>query len=771
MSPISVADLIEWAKGFFGRQYWIFAIGVACALAAAIAYLSVTPPQYTATAMLMIDRGKVRDLQVPGSPLGDGPLDTVQVDTQVEVLRSDTIGLAVIRAQNLMEDPELDGRARAAVNPLAKLFSLFRSNAAPEPLSTKAVLGGFLSRRKITRVGKTYILEVSYQSSDPVHAANIANAIAEAYIDNELETKYQVTRRASTWLQGRIKELRAQAADADLAVFEYKEKNKIIDYGNVSVSGPGAASGRLIGDQQLSELNSQLMATRGATAEAKARLDRIEDVLKQDVRDATVADTLKNEIINRLRTRYLDMAAREASWSVQYGSNHLAAVNLRTQMDELLRSMSDELNRIAASYRSEFEIAKAREEALERRLAELVSESQSTYRDRIGLGDLESGAKVSRAIYDTFLQRYLEAMQQQSFPITEARVINPATPPSFKSSPIAGQVMGLGGAIGFILALGVALLRETTDGTFRTARQVEEKLQAPCLSVLPLMGEDAEAASNVFSGLPVKWTGRPTRRDTPEPPGCAPPLAGGTMLNEAVLRYVVEQPLSAAAEGFRAIKIVADIRKASTGNRIIGVTSTLPGEGKSTVACNLAGLMAHAGKRAILIDADLRKPSLGRSLTTAPEVGLLEVLADPAQLDRAVCIDAVTGLALLPSVVDGGLVHSDEIVSSEAFRRLLEQLRQRYDYIIVDLPPLAPVVDVRAIAAMIESFVFVVEWGRTKADLVHRHLQAKPEVYDRLLGVVLNKADTRLFKRYEQGSQFNHMYYVHHGEDRLPAKV
>ena len=309
MSPISVADVIEWLTGFLGRQYLIFAIGLACALAAGIAYLSVAPPQYTATALLMIDRGKVRDLQVPGSSLGDGPLDTVQVDTQVEVLRSDTIGLAVIRAQNLMEDPELNDKAKAATNPLAKLFSLFKSNARSEPPSAKAVLGSFLSRRKIVRVGKTYILEISYQSSDPVHAANIANAIADAYIDNELETKYQVTRRASTWLQGRIKELRSQAADADLAVFEYKERNKIIDYGNISVSGPGAASGRLIGDQQLSELNSQLMATRGATAEAKARLDRIEDVLKQDVRDATVADTLKNEIINRLRTQYLDMAA------------------------------------------------------------------------------------------------------------------------------------------------------------------------------------------------------------------------------------------------------------------------------------------------------------------------------------------------------------------------------------------------------------------------------------------------------------------------------
>ncbi|NJO53951.1 MAG: polysaccharide biosynthesis tyrosine autokinase [Bacteroidales bacterium] len=768
MGPISVADLIERLTGFLSRQYLVFIIGLACAGAAGFAYLSTLTPQYTAKALLLIDGGKVRDFQQPTPAPHDAPPDTGQVETQVEILKSENIGRAVIEAQRLMEDPELNGSGRGFMGALASVFSRADASALRESGQLRSTLQGFLARRTVSRVGKTYILEVSYTSADPVRAAAIANAIAEVYIVNQLEAKYHVTRRASIWLQDRIKELRAQSAEADRAVFEYKAKNNIIDFGATSVSGAGAgAGGRLIEDQQLAELSTQLMTARMATAEAKARLDRIEDVLKQDVRDATVADTLKNDIINPLRSKYLELVGREATWSHQYGSNHLAAVNLRIQMDELLRSISDELSRIAASYRSEFEIAKAREETLDRRLADLVSVSQTSYRERIGLGELESGAKVSRAIYDSFLERYMEAMQQQSFPITEARVINAAAAPSQKSQPSGGRVLAIAGVIGLGLSLGVALLREGMDGTFRTARQVESELRAICLSVLPLMEEPEESdeidEAGFASDLPANQAGWP--------PGGGPRRDGVVTLHDATMRYVVDQPLSAVAEGFRAIKIAADIRKSSRENKVIGVTSTLPGEGKSTVACNLAELMAHAGKRAILIDADLRKPSLGRCLDPAPEIGLLEVLADPALLDRAIGVDAMTGLAVLPSVVDAGLVHSDEVISSEAFRQLLEHLRGQYDYIIVDLPPLAPVVDVRAIATMIESFVFVVEWGRTNVDVVQRHLQAKPEVYERLLGVVLNKANLKMFKRYERGDQSHHLYYVYHGYGPRHAKV
>jgi len=196
-------------------------------------------------------------------------------------------------------------------------------------------------------------------------------------------------------------------------------------------------------------------------------------------------------------------------------------------------------------------------------------------------------------------------------------------------------------------------------------------------------------------------------------------------------------------EAFRAIKVSAWLLATIRENKVIGVTSTLSGEGKSTVAANLAALMADSGKRVILIDADLRNPTLAHSLSPRPTTGWLEVTGGKIDLAQATGWDPATGLALLPLVLNEAPVHSDEVLASREFRDLVDRLRQSYDYVIIDLPPIAPVVDVRAI----DSFVFVVEWGSTRIKAVLRHLLAERELHDRLLGVVLNKANLKMLER------------------------
>ena len=193
---------------------------------------------------------------------------------------------------------------------------------------------------------------------------------------------------------------------------------------------------------------------------------------------------------------------------------------------------------------------------------------------------------------------------------------------------------------------------------------------------------------------------------------------------------------------------------------VIGITSALPAEGKSTVAANLANLMADAGRRVVLIDADLRNPTLARSLSPRPQAGWLDVISGKLDLTEATGREPTTGLALLPLLLTEAPVHSDEILASQGFRDLLERLRQSYDYIIVDLPPLAPVVDVRATVPAIDSFVFVVEWGATSVKTVRRHLLKETELHERLLGVVLNKANTRLLERFEQPGIYQNGYYM-----------
>jgi polysaccharide biosynthesis transport protein len=744
----SISEFVEQISGFLRRQYPVLVFVTVCAVGFALVYLLTAPPRYTAHAMLMIDSSKMRVLQQQQTPLADVPIDTAQVETQVEVLKSENIGLAVIKDLHLTEDPEFAGTGRGIVGALTRLagnFFAFDDGQTPqvsEAQLTRRTLGNFLDQRSITRVGRTYVLDIGFTSLSPGRAAEVANGIADAYVVDQLEAKYQTTRRASTWLQDRIAELRKQATEADGAVLDYKEKNKIVDVAIGATGGNSSSNTRLLEEQQLAELSSQLSAARAATGEAKARLDRIEDVMKRDIPDAAVADSLHSEVIIRLRNQYLDIAAREVIWSARYGSNHLAAVNLRTQMDQLHRSIADELGRIAESQKSDYEIAKSRAEALERNMTKLVGEARATNRHRLGLRELESNAQVYHTIYDNFLQRYMEAIQQQSFPITEARVISAAAAPSSKSSPITSLVLSVATVLGLILSCGLAVLREALDRVFRSARQVEESLHTNCLGVLALLKEPSEARQSL--------------------------KAGGEAGQNAAHRFychVVHEPLSPFAESFRSIKVAADIAAAIKENKIIGVTSTMSGEGKSTIASNLAQLIAHAGKKVILIDGDLRNPSLSRNLAAKASTGLLDVLGGNLPLSEALQIDGTTKLAFLPVVIEARLAHTNEILASDAFRNVLMQLRSLYDYIVIDLPPLAPVVDARATVNVVDSYVYVVEWGRTRINAVQHQLAKVPEISGRLLGVVLNKANVRVLERYEHyyGRCYNRRSYARYG--------
>jgi succinoglycan biosynthesis transport protein ExoP len=539
-------------------------------------------------------------------------------------------------------------------------------------------------------------------------------------------------------MQDRIRELREQASTAARAVVDYKTKNNIVDTG-----------GRLMSDQQLAELNSSLVLARAQTAEAKAKLNRINEIMHAglDVPDATVADSLKSEVITKLRTQYLEFSRKEAEFSKKYGSGHLAAVNLRNQMGEIRKVTMDELGRIAQTYQSDNEIAKAREESITKSLAEMVSVSQTTNQAQIVLRDLESSAQTYRALHDSFLQRYMESVQQQSFPITEARLITTASPPTGASGPRTMFVLVAGAAGGMVLGFGLGMLREMSDRVFRTSDQVASILHTDCLAVLPKVTGPAPSRSNEPRTNYGALDYRVIKRD------------------QSLFWSVVDSPFSRFAEAMRAIKIAADLHKSLKPSKVVGITSSLPNEGKTTTSMALAQSIANAGGRVVLLDADLRNPGLSRKLTPEAKVGVLDVLANQVAIEDALCLDPDTRLAFLPAVVHERIAHSSQVLASEEMKMLLERLRQSYDYVIVDLPPLAPVVDVRAMTHLVDSFVFVIEWGRTKIDVVEHVLGSAQGVYDNLLGVVLNKANLNILSRYEthRGDYYYNRYYTRYG--------
>lgn len=734
---VSISDVVERMSGFLRRRYMTFAIVTGLATACGLVYLLTAPAGYTAHAVLMIDSSKLRALQP--SP-ADVPLDTAQVESQVEVLKSDKVAKAVLKDLHLMDDPEF---ARPGL--WRRLFSTpfgllggdngVRGPDRSEDERMDVALDSFLSQRVITRVGRSYALDVAFTSRRPERAAEIANAIIEAYIVDQLDAKYEATRRASKWLQERMIELRAQATAVDRAVLDYKENNNIVDIGIASSPGGVSTSMRALEEQQLGELASQLSAARVASGEAKARVDRIQEILKQDIPDAAVAESIKSEVVIRLRNQYLDLAAREGLLSARYGNDHQATINLRDQMHQIRQSIGAELRRIAESNTSDYEIAKAREETLKNKLADMVADARTTSRERIGLRELETNAQAYHSIYDTFLTRYMEAIQQQSFPITEARVVSSANPRAPKSEPKTSVVLGGSVLIGLWLSVIVAVLWEVLDRVFRTTRQVHEILQTGCLAVVP----------QLTPGVQPRW-----RRQMSVPwlraaePGIKPAPRRGEFF-----RFVVFAPLSPFANAIGSIKVAADIGRGGKPSKVIGVTSTFAAEGKSTVASNLAELIAQAGKKVILIDTDVRNPSLSRVAGAEEGNGLLEVLDGTVEFEDAVRTDATTGLAFLPAVIRSPLAPSREVLASESFRMLITRLREKFDNIIVDLPPLGPVTEVRATANLVDSYVYVIEWGRTSLIAVRQQMMAAPEVHDRLLGAVLNKVDMNAFRRHE----------------------
>jgi polysaccharide biosynthesis transport protein len=722
----SPAEVFATYADFVRRQIPLIVAVMLLAVALGVVYSLTTPPSYTANAKLSLDSRKVQVFQQP-SIVGDPAFNTGMVDSQVETLKSENISLAVIKDLKLWEDAEFTGPTHGLVGRLFELAGTLFGTVDPksEFELIRTAVGRFAERLTVKRVGLTYIIDIGFTSLNPDRAAQIANAVAEAYIVDQLEAKYQATRRASAWLQDRIRELREQATAAERAVVQFRSQHNIV------ATGTG---GRLVNEQQLVELNTQILQSRTQTADAKARLDRVEEILRAGAPDATVNESLRSDVINQLRRQYLDLKAKEADWSNRFGADHLAAINLRNQMFEIRRAIFDELQRIAETYKSDYEIAKQREEVVQKALDDAITQSKTTSQAQIELRELESTAQTYRALHDNFLQRYMESLQQETFPITDARVVTAASRPMGKSHPNTLLVLAISLAGGLILGLGLAALRDMSDRVFRTTAQVEELLQSDCISVIPLVkGADVKPSRSSRSAI--------------DPAALGPRTIVPT--NKSVLRYVVELPLSRFTEAIRSIKVAVDINGAVKSNKTIGFTSAFPSEGKSTVACSFAQLIADTGSRVILVDCDLRNPSLTRALAPTGTAGLFDVIAGRTPLEDAIWTDPVTKLNFLPATLNSGLAHTSEVLRSSALKGLFEKLSEDYDYVVVDLSPLAPIVDTRSTAHFIDSYVLVVEWGRTQRDVVVHALNTAWLLRQNLLGVVLNKSDTKALSRYE----------------------
>ena len=354
-----LADMASFALGIVRRQYLIILFVTLVATSIGVTYLRVAPPTYTAKAQIIIDRGKSAFLQKQQAVFPDTPIDAAQVESQMQVLASERIAASVVKTLHLAEDPAFaasglpNSLSRRLVDSLAKLgLNIFRPHeqTGSDSNLVHQTAGMLLRNLQVNRIGASFIIEINYRSHSAERAAQIANAIAEAYIFDQMDAKYEMQRRASDWLQNRVKDLRQQAAASEDAINAHKTANNMI-----------AAGGTLIKEQEVSELNNQLVIAREKTSESLARLNRIESVLSRSgiggtsidggrsdsPVDGAVSDAFSNQIITRLRQQYLELVNREADFSVRYGKDHAAVINLRNQIRDIKNSILNELKRLA----------------------------------------------------------------------------------------------------------------------------------------------------------------------------------------------------------------------------------------------------------------------------------------------------------------------------------------------------------------------------------------------------------------------------------------
>src|SRR3989440_2427251 len=447
-------DGLNFLLGVLRRRYALIILTAALVFTASVTYLRITPPTYTAQVKVLLANPKAPFIQQQ-SVLAEAPIDAAQLESQIQVLTSKAIATSVLKQLGLADDPDFEDPGPSWHQAIREWFGSTLSGRQANP--TDRLVAAFDKRLSAVRIGYSMVVEVSFSASNAERAAEIANAVASAYVTDQLNEKADANRTATAWLQDRLTELGNQALTAERAVNALKAKNNIV-----------AAGGKLMDEQQVTELTTRLGSVRAQTSEALARLNRFEKILASNSTDslsigdldAPGSDAQNNAVINSLRQQYLDYATREFEYSTKYGADHLAVVALRTTMKGIRASILDEVRRLAAISRSDFEVAKQRQQDIEKQLALAVSQSQAANSADLGIRERETSAKEYRSLYESFLQRYMGSVQHESFPISGARVISPATPPQSKSKPKTGLILAMGILGGIALGTALGFLRE-----------------------------------------------------------------------------------------------------------------------------------------------------------------------------------------------------------------------------------------------------------------------------------------------------------------------
>lgn len=734
------------------RRLSVIVICVIATVALAAVYLIMAQPKYTAQTSILIDDNLSRYAEDQQDPQSAQLIDN-QMSSAVEILKSKALALSVVDKGKFNENQLIVAPSHSPMDlvkgMLKSITSLFTAGTPPpteqqikDGLREKAaaVLQQAIS---VDRVGHSSVITLSVQSIDPVLSAQIAKTYADSYLNEQLNANFDATERASVWLQERLDDLNKRAQAAAMTVEQYKRDNNLV-----------SPRGELMSSQQLSDLNTQLISAQADVATASARYNQYKSIIEKGpdeaVKNAVVStrDT-DNTVLQDLRKRYITVNDREQGVVQQFGADHPQAIALKAEKGDLAQQIFRELQQLTGSFHNDLDVATSREQSLRQNIQRVAGHNADANVSMVQLQELQQKADALKALYQAYLGRFEQASQLQSLPIAKARIISDAGLPASPSSPRKTLTMALSVVLGLLIGAGIAALLEFRERFFRTGADVQDKLGMRFLGYLPKIG-GAQTDDHAHSDTGEAAAGQHAASSGGHGVNGAQSNPAGEQISfRRRMRIAVEAPRSQFAETLRNTKLACDIVMQGRKCQVIGVVSCLPGEGKSMVSANLAGLVAASGVRTLVIDADLRNPGLSRMLASKPDVGLVDVVLQKTPWTAAARVDRRSKLTILPMTTNNPqLAHTSELLASTGMSQFLESIKDHFDVIIVDLAPLIPVIDAKAFEPYVDGFVFVTEWGVTPFKTLQSVMRSEPQIAAKTVGVILNKTEMAELKRY-----------------------
>jgi polysaccharide biosynthesis transport protein len=728
-------------------------------------------PQYRAVSAVLIEP-RPRLILEFSSALGELPQETDDIQTQIALLQSQSYAGNAVLALDLISDPHFnisleeepqdatrgglssfiegflgnwsplgaelparasDGTEKATeampvpsgaeagkrlpvLDRLGTWLAQLRSGLLGEPAGPDgfgAAPAGQLSRDEIVTAAAAILLDglevqqyedtdiilIYYTSEDARTAARIANELAEIYVKDQLAAKQEANSGASKWLSARISELHDGLLQSEAAVETYKAEHGLHDSQGVRLS-----------EQQVATINEALVAARAERVEKETKLLLVWEMRERGEALESVAEVMDSPIITSLRQQQSAILRDKAQLSQEYGPRHPRILQVNADLQELAVKIEAEVATIVHNLESQVMAARAGEKMLEGSLRSARTEAATQNQADVQLRMLEREAEANRGLYTTFLNRFKELSEQQSLLEAGARIVSRATVPENPSFPRPKRMIAAGFAGSLMLGVVLAFIRDRLDTGLRSSRQVEQVLGLASL-------------------------------------GLVPSVKGGKS-RERLANYLLEKPQSSYAEAVRSVQIALHLSNIEDPPKAVLITSSVPGEGKTTLALSLALSAASSGRKAIVIDLDLRRPRVAEAFGCGiRDVGLVEHLAGEASLDEAIHAGPYQlSLDFLP--VRRPATNPTDLLASQRMDLLIEELRHRYDLVVLDSAPILGISDTKVAVRLADAVLLAVQWGKTNGEVALNGLEALFESHAAVAGAVLTRVNLRRHARY-----------------------